>query len=286
MSDEAPTDVCLNCGAALTGAFCSGCGQRVLPPDATLSDLARDTWEELAGYDGRFLRTLRWLLGRPGRLTSEVLAGRRNRYISPVRLYLFASFAFFLTAAIAPPMVVGRGPKATLSNNGQTQVIELDSAELIAADDRAAALAQLDRAPWWAAFVMRPILTDPIGFRARLYENMPRVLFLLVPVFAVAVGLFFRGSWLQHMVFSLHLHAAVFLILLPRELVRFSGNVYLLGATQVLCGAGALGYSVAAMKHAYAERWARLLLKLLPVVTVYLVAYAVAIVAAIILTAA
>jgi hypothetical protein len=261
------------------------CGQRVLPADATLRDLAHDAWDELAGFDGRFARTLRLLLRRPGHLTTEVLDGRRNRYISPIRLYLFASFAFFLIAALAPPLARGGGPRASISADGTEQVIELDAAELISAEDRAAGLKQLERAPWWASMILRPIFTDPVGFRTRLSENVPRVLFVLVPIFALAIGLFFRGGWLQHAIFSLHLHAAVFLILVPRELARFTGNLYVLGATELACLVAAASYTLTAIKHVYQERWPRLLLKMIPVTLVYLVAYAIAMLAALTWTA-
>lgn len=262
------------------------CGQRVLPPQASLGELARDAWDELAGYDGRFARTLRLLLFRPGVLTTEVLEGRRNRYISPVRLYLFASFTFFLIAAVAPPFSTGGGFRASVTGDGRAQVIELDEVQLISAEDRAEGLKQLEEAPWWAAAVLRPVFTDPVGFRTRLYQNIPRVLFALVPVFALAVGLFFRGGWLQHAIFSLHVHAAVFLMLVPRELARFSGNLVVLGAIEVGVVIACVSYVLAAAKRVYAVRWRWLLVKAIPVAVVYLLAYSVAMLIAIAWTAA
>ena len=277
--------MCLNCGAPLGGRFCATCGQRVLPPHPSLRELIRDAWDELAGYDGRFARTIRLLLLRPGRLTRDVLAGRRNRYISPVRLYLFASFTFFLIAAFAPPLASGGGLRAGITADGANQVIELDSAELLSAEDRAAGLNAIERAPWWAAVLLRPIFTDPVGFRTRLFENIPRVLFVLVPVFALAVGLFFRGLWLQHVVFSLHVHAAVFLMLVPRELAKFTGSVVVLRIVQIAAVIAAAAYTLLAARHVYNERWGWLLLKAIPVAVLYLVAYAVAMLVAIAWTA-
>jgi hypothetical protein len=37
---EHPMNDCLNCGAALHGAFCSRCGQRSVPANPTVSELA------------------------------------------------------------------------------------------------------------------------------------------------------------------------------------------------------------------------------------------------------
>ena len=92
---------CLNCGEELEGAFCSSCGQRSVPANPTVSELAGDAWQELSGYDGRVAATFRGLL-HPGRLTVDYLQGRRARYLSPIRLYLIASVVYFVVAAAAP----------------------------------------------------------------------------------------------------------------------------------------------------------------------------------------
>src|SRR5262245_46317289 len=92
---------CLNCGEPLRGSFCSACGQRVVPPDPSVAELAGDAWEELSGYDGRIAATFRGLL-HPGFLTREYVAGRRARYLSPLRLYLSVSVLYFLIAASTP----------------------------------------------------------------------------------------------------------------------------------------------------------------------------------------
>jgi hypothetical protein len=97
---------CLNCGRALHGAFCATCGQRSVPSDPTLSELAGDAWHELSGYDGRIASTFRSLF-RPGKLTLEYLQGRRARYLPPVRLYLIVSVIYFLVAAAAPESAGG-----------------------------------------------------------------------------------------------------------------------------------------------------------------------------------
>jgi hypothetical protein len=53
---------CLNCGQALTGPFCSGCGQRDVPPYPSVRELAVDAFWELSGWDGRFATTVRALV--------------------------------------------------------------------------------------------------------------------------------------------------------------------------------------------------------------------------------
>src|SRR5215469_6728606 len=90
---------CDNCGAAVTGRYCAACGQRLEPPLHTLWHFIAVTTEDLTHTDSRLWRTLGALLCRPGYLTREFLAGRRARYLPPVRLYLVISVVFFLWAS-------------------------------------------------------------------------------------------------------------------------------------------------------------------------------------------
>ncbi len=91
---------CLNCGTGLNGPFCYYCGQ----PDRNLlrffPALVRDLLEDFLDLDSRFMRTMKPLLFKPGRLTRDYMTGRRFRYTPPMRLYIFASILFFLLAAL------------------------------------------------------------------------------------------------------------------------------------------------------------------------------------------
>src|SRR5580765_7609777 len=91
--------LCENCGNEVTQRFCGACGQRREPPVHSLWHFSRVATEDLTHADSRLWRTLGALLFRPGKLTAEFLAGRRARYLPPVRLYLVVSVAFFLVAS-------------------------------------------------------------------------------------------------------------------------------------------------------------------------------------------
>src|SRR6185503_3163668 len=92
------TLVCMNCGTALTGEYCTACGQRHEPHVHTLGHFLGEAFESITHADSRLWRTLGYLLVKPGRLTREFLDGRRARYLPPFRLYLVISLAFFLIA--------------------------------------------------------------------------------------------------------------------------------------------------------------------------------------------
>ncbi|MEJ2382912.1 MAG: DUF3667 domain-containing protein [Xanthomonadales bacterium] len=131
---------CLNCGTALQGPFCHFCGQ----PDKNLMRffpaLLRELLEDFMDFDSRFMRTLKPLLFRPGKLTRDYLDGRRFRYVPPLRLYIFSSLAFFFLAALLTSDAIQIGPDLDSDEPGVR--VQLDDEERQELD---AAIAELDR---------------------------------------------------------------------------------------------------------------------------------------------
>lgn len=87
---------CLNCGATVQDRYCSHCGQENTEPKEKTSHLVKHFFEDITHYDSKFFITLKYLLFYPGLLTREYLAGKRSRFLNPVRMYIFISFVFFL----------------------------------------------------------------------------------------------------------------------------------------------------------------------------------------------
>jgi hypothetical protein len=103
---RAPTPVqpsarrCENCGAPLYGDHCYACGQPVKGLVRQFSSIAGDFLDTVFNIDSRVLRTIGPLLAKPGYLSLEYFAGRRVRYVTPMRLFLFLSLvAFFAIQA-------------------------------------------------------------------------------------------------------------------------------------------------------------------------------------------
>ena len=93
---------CANCGVALAGLYCHACGQRHEPHIHSIGHFLAEAAESVTHADSRLWRTLLPLLFRPGFLTVEFFAGRRARYLPPIRLYLVLSVALFLVAGALP----------------------------------------------------------------------------------------------------------------------------------------------------------------------------------------
>src|SRR5438128_3144901 len=87
---------CENCGAQLTGHYCGQCGQAAVDYRRSFRHVIADVLESFLNWDSKFFTTIALLILKPWRLTNEFLAGKRVRYLHPLRLYLLASVLFFL----------------------------------------------------------------------------------------------------------------------------------------------------------------------------------------------
>ncbi len=137
-SQTPPLGVCGNCGTELLGPHCYHCGQPIKGLVRHFSSIVGDFLDSVFELDGRIWTTLPPLLLRPGHLSLEYFAGRRVRYVSPVRLMVFMSLLAFFLAQFALDFE-GSGPTSEWSiAEAQT------AAEVEQARDRA--LAELARA--------------------------------------------------------------------------------------------------------------------------------------------
>jgi hypothetical protein len=181
---------CANCGERLNGAFCHACGQKAIGTDIWLSDLFHEAFHEFAHLDGKTVRTLRLLVTRPGKLTAEFLAGRRTRYITPLKLYLTCSVVFFGLTALVP--------------DSSLRVIRMT----YRASAGEAALDPASQRTWEEAASAR-------ASRA-IVHDLPRAMFVLMPFFAVLTWALYRRArpfYVAHLYYAIHFHAFVFLAL-------------------------------------------------------------------------
>jgi len=219
---------CDNCGASLTGRYCANCGQRREPPVNSLWHFLTVAFEDVTHADSRLWSTLAALLFKPGFLTHEFLAGRRARYLPPVRLYLVLSVVFFLCASFGQPKVV----QLSINDAGVPQkarVLPLDQADMNPEGTRPGeTVAQrnarecamihfagpLDEAMRKACLRIRS--DDARSLVAAVRHNLPRTMFVFLPLLAGIMKLFYwrpRHYYVEHLLLLLHNHACAFLVL-------------------------------------------------------------------------
>ena len=265
-------DACLNCGSPLHGSFCSACGQRAVPQNPTVSELAGDAWQELSGYDGRIAATIRGVF-RPGYLTREYVAGRRARYLSPIRLYLIVSVMYFVVAAAAPANVSTRSGEVQMPGGVKIGFTRTSQGMDLSDEDRKEMLASAERAPALIRPLLVSIANDPLAFRARVLTIMPRVFFALLPVFAAIVALFYRGRrFPTTLVFAAHLHAFAFTVFTLSEASKMTGSIPVAVAAGTIVAVGFAVYALVAARTVFGGGWAITIVKAVGIGAVYVLA--------------
>jgi hypothetical protein len=279
----------LNCDAILHGPYCAECGQRATNPHPTTRELLHEAAEELFNWDGKLLGTLRALVAHPGQLTVDVLAGRRARYLPPLRLYLIFSVLYFFVAAAMPNK---RDLEfKTSAGGGMIRVDSIGPGNERARTDSTVCFAEVDREQ--GSFgVGRAIgraacrgQVNRKGFSARMRDNFPRMMFVLVPLYAVILGTVYRKRrYPEHLYFALHLHAFVFLALTVATLTDLSPVRALDTAVGLACFAAVAVYSVLALRAVYGGSLAATLGKSVAIALLYGVVFFVALAGAALIT--
>jgi hypothetical protein len=106
---------CENCGTPLYGPHCHACGQPIKGLVRHFSSVLGDFFDTVFNIDSRVLRTIGPLLTRPGFLSLEYFAGRRVRYVTPMRLFLFLSLLMFFAI------------QGSIEINEQTDLVHMDA---------------------------------------------------------------------------------------------------------------------------------------------------------------
>ena len=224
--DNEETRNCLNCGAWISNQYCSVCGQETRLHVPSAHEFIHEFIGHYVALEGRLWKTLGFLLSKPGFLSAEHIAGRRKRYVEPLRVYLSFSIIFFavlkfggVPVAIVDDPAPGKGavsvktpgarPAATVAAAAAaSDPVRGDDVVLDAVIKTLPGLEQ--RAKRFAA--------KPGAERARLmtagfFAYVPYALFILMPLFAFYLKLLYLGTgrrYGEHLLFALHTNAFAF----------------------------------------------------------------------------
>ncbi len=184
--------------------------------------------------EGKLWRTLALLLFRPGALSNEYLAGRRVRYVEPLRVYLtfsilffailkFSSSDVFLTVHDQQAQVSAHAPRPTPENQTSTMQVSM--------------LGQTPTLPrQWQDFTQLPTAEKQKLVVDSFFHYAPYAMFCLMPLFALFLKILYLGSgrrYGEHFLFALHTNAFAFItmalmLLIPVDLVRLVLGAWLL----------------------------------------------------------
>lgn len=208
------------------GPYCCNCGQHAHESARSVSALFHDVWHLATHIDGRLWQTLLILLFKPGKLTKEYFAERRARYLPPVRLYLVLSVLFFAFGLATPH---GKSAALVVAASGS---VTHDAAPVKKKSRSAFDISDCNHVKssiGWLQNVLRQscLRNQEDGgesVKHAFFANIPKMMFLLVPMMALAMLLLYwrpRRYYVEHLVFFLHNHAAIFLLLLIQALLSW-----------------------------------------------------------------
>lgn len=264
---------CPNCGEPAPDRFCAVCGQEQRALRLPIRRVVAEVIDETISLDSRLSRTLPALFLHPGAATRHFIEGRRASYTSPLRLYLLASFAFFLALALGPDLRVRvGGANVRLDAVDAAQMerppVQTTPDELARLRARGAVGAML--ADHLEALEKLPPREAERRISAALVENSARAMFVLVPLMALVLlalhprrGFFYT----EHLVTAVHAQTVTFALLLPGVV---SGS-----STVTLAALAVSGIHLfLAMRRVYRTGWAGTALRWCALSFVYLVAVA------------
>jgi Protein of unknown function (DUF3667) len=304
---------CGNCDAPLTGPYCAQCGQHSRDSARSLGVVLHDGWHLLTHLDGRFWFTLRTLLSQPGQLTLDYFAERRVRYVSPFRLYLVLSIVFFALAA-ANSNLMSKSAASGQAPLTPADVTDLQNelhqaapsiADLVTATDAgmdvnldANDCARIELHWPWLQGRLRSACQREIADNGKSAAHafgsyVPKMMFVFLPLMALIMVPLYRTPrryYVEHLVFFLHTHAALFLVMIGDMLLGMAARKlpYLNGVATVgdlAAACYAVWYVYRAMRRYYGDRRALTLAKLAVVGIAYQIFLAIMVGATLLLSA-
>lgn len=235
-------ETCPNCGSNLSGEYCNSCGQKKIHrQEFAVKHFARQALNELTDLESnKILKTLVALLFRPGLLAAEYLAGRKGKYVGPIRLYLTFSAIYFLFAW---------GALSDIRGGGSARAA------------RSPAIIAMARARG-----MEPqSLADKVYEKAEKYAGTIRFLSVLVSgLFLSLLYYSMKRFYVEHLIFSLYYYSFDFFMksfFALLFLVSAALGAKLPAAVLNLFYPVALAYLAFALHSVYKQPWPRTLIK-------------------------
>jgi hypothetical protein len=104
--------------------------------------------------------------------------------------------------------------------------------------------------------MFRAMAADDRGLMRRATDAMPRVLFILIPVLAAVLRLFYRRRhYPEHLYFAVHFGAFVFIVLTVEVLAVYTRSLVLTAAAQLIGALVIVVYGVVAQRRVYGGSW-------------------------------
>jgi len=211
---------CLNCGAAVTGKFCSECGQENLDTHENFFHIAGHFLSDYFHFDSKFFRSLIPLFTKPGFLTKEYWQGKRVHYIHPLRLFFFVTILFVIASNVFYKQF--EGVVKSQLKEGSSVFPKMDSAYLATLPDSAKLFVGKGR----DSLTVKEIKKEKANEKRRMnklrlgtddvFKSIKYVTFLLLPIYALLFKLLYirkKSFYVDHLVYMMHVQSFVYCVL-------------------------------------------------------------------------
>lgn len=238
---------CLNCGAQINEVynFCPRCGQENNDNNISFGLLFREFFSNYFSLDSRFGRSIKPFLIQPGTLTRAFNEGKRVCFAHPVRLYLVISLIHFTVFSfIQNRENENEGNEAFIDMMDESKAdslvalhpdsIQFDPEEDFMLSERDFAVIKkmydekytakqildslhVEDRTFWDRLAIRRIVrlsnTTQEQINDAIISNIPVMMFVILPLYALLLKLFYRknGLYIQHLIHSFHIHSFAFL---------------------------------------------------------------------------
>ena len=102
---------CFSCGEDMNGVYCYACGNKNDNFRRSIWSLGVELFSSLTAFEGKIWRSLRSLLFKPGKMAREFSDGARQKWTSPIRMFLATSLLLFGYVALSGTQLIAFGTK-------------------------------------------------------------------------------------------------------------------------------------------------------------------------------
>ena len=263
--------LCKNCNSELVGLYCSECGQKnsqLLSIKETLKEFT----DNVFSFDTRFFITLKYLITKPGLLTTEYWLGRRTKYLPPLRLYLVMSLMYFFISSIINPGTDISLYKSDFQEKPFQFELDKSSPKYDPSPEIVAPFGDFFKENFNKGVMVaeKKELTE----HDLVWSNMPTAMFILMPFMAFCVYLLNKKKkqlYSYHLITVLHFHSFIFFIFTLEDIVpNFNPAFFLyLPLIDIFIKLYSLYYIFFMFKNIYQDSWIWNSLKLTTLFVLY-----------------
>ncbi|MEL4181466.1 DUF3667 domain-containing protein [Roseateles sp. PN1] len=260
----AQDDKCPNCASPFPDPkpkYCGECGQETLLRAPKLGEFLQQFGGSYLAMEGALWRTLAKLMV-PGQLTLEYFAGRRRRYVLPLRIYLTISLLALILLRIvtATQMETASADfiKIDTADKKDVQIIGMGGFEAGIKDGvffcKKLPTSTCERLKRRFNFDPATMATELQEGQARFFSHLGTAMFLLLPSYALWLKLVYldkRRRYTEHLIYALHLHAFWFAMIA----LVMAGKLMGLSGAPAWAGLASMLYPLVAMSRVYRSRW-------------------------------